>query len=221
MYYISPKFEKKSLEKKSIALFSAHPDDVEIGMAGTVNKLVKMDYEVNHVIVTIPAKSEEIIKIRRQEAIEASKIMGCNKPIFLDLPPLEFRFERKIVNLLDKMVKDLHPDSVFCPFVGDTHQDHQFLTKALMSCARYHSDLCMYETMIPGGITDRPFRAQLFVDVSETIDSKRSALECHKTQADRLEPNWIDSVISRCSSSGFQLQKKYAEAFEIIRMTKW
>ena len=209
------------MENKSITCFSAHPDDVEIGMAGTVSKLVKMGYEVNHIIVTIPAKTEKIIELRRKEAIKASKVMGCKEPIFLDIDPYEFKFERKIVGVFDKIIKDLNPDSIFCPFIGDTHQDHQFLTKSLMSCARYHSDLCMYETMIPGGITDRAFRPQVYVDVTKQIKTKKKSLECHKTQLDRLTQDWVDAVISRCSYRGFQMQKKYAEAFEIIRMTKW
>ena len=209
------------MEKNLIACFSAHPDDVEIGMAGTVKKLVSMGHEVNHIIVTIPAKNEKIKELRRKEAVQGSKQMGCSKPIFLDIDPYEFRFERKMVGVFDKIIKELNPDSIFCPHVGDTHQDHQFLTKALMSCARYHSDLCMYETMIPGGITDRAFRPQVYVDVTKTIKAKKRALECHKTQLDRLTQDWVEAVISRCSYRGFQMQKKYAESFEIIRMTKW
>ena len=40
--------------KRSIVAFGAHPDDIEIGMAGTVAKLNGLGYDVNLVIATLP-----------------------------------------------------------------------------------------------------------------------------------------------------------------------
>ena len=35
-------------------VFGAHPDDIEIGMGGTVAKLNSIDYDVNLVVATLP-----------------------------------------------------------------------------------------------------------------------------------------------------------------------
>ena len=40
--------------KRSIVVFGAHPDDIEIGMGGTVAKLARLGYDVNLVIATLP-----------------------------------------------------------------------------------------------------------------------------------------------------------------------
>ena len=38
----------------SILVFGAHPDDVEIGMGGTIAKLSKMGYDVKLIIAVLP-----------------------------------------------------------------------------------------------------------------------------------------------------------------------
>ena len=43
------KVDKSKNEQKnqSVIAFGAHPDDLEIGMGGTLAKLARMDYDVN------------------------------------------------------------------------------------------------------------------------------------------------------------------------------
>jgi LmbE family N-acetylglucosaminyl deacetylase len=38
----------------SIVAFGAHPDDIEIGMGGTIAKLSALGYDMNLVIATLP-----------------------------------------------------------------------------------------------------------------------------------------------------------------------
>ncbi|NOJ29093.1 MAG: hypothetical protein DA328_02885 [Nitrososphaeraceae archaeon] len=207
---------------RSILVFGAHPDDLEIGMGGTIPKLVGSGYEVNLVIATLPNfvesdKKEE----RRQEATMSAKIMGCKTPEFLDLSPEELTYERKFVTLIDNVIKKHDPSAVFTQWIGDSHQDHQILTKAVISASRDLNDLYMYETTIPGGITEQTFRSQLYIDITSTIEIKKNALECFDSQRIRCGNFWIDSIIGRCSYRGYQMNTKYAEAFEIIKITKW
>ena len=79
----------------------------------------------------------------------------------------------------------------------------------------------MYETTIPGGISEHAFRPQLYVDVTETLEIKRNALDCFDSQKIRCGPLWIDSLEGRCSYRGYQMNAKYAEAFEVIKVSKW
>lgn len=207
---------------RSILVFGAHPDDLEIGMGGTIPKLVGLGYEVNLVVATLPNfvesdKKEE----RRQEATMSAKIMGCKTPEFLDLSPEELTYERKFVTLIDNIIKKHNPSAVFTQWIGDSHQDHQILTKAVISASRDLNDLYMYETTIPGGITEQTFRSQLYIDITNTLEIKKNALECFDSQRIRCGNFWIDSIIGRCSYRGYQMNTKYAEAFEIIKITKW
>jgi len=151
----------------------------------------------------------------------SAKVMGCKPPIFLDLSPEQMVFGRKLVTLIDSLITEHKPDSVFTQWHGDSHQDHQILTSSVISACRNQNNLFMYETTIPGGITEKSFRPQLFVDITETIDIKKNALECFQSQFIRCGEIWIPAVIGRCSYRGYQVDAKFAEAFEVIKVTKW
>ncbi len=210
------------MQSKSILVFGAHPDDLEIGMGGTIAKLSGMGYEVQPIIATLPNFVKSDTKEgRKTESILSAKVMGCKPPVFLDLSPDEMIFERKFITLIDSLVTKYKPDSVFTQWYGDSHQDHQILTKSVISACRDQDNLFMYETTIPGGITENSFRPQLFVDISETLDIKKNALECFESQFVRCGEIWIPAIIGRCSYRGYQINSKYAEVFEVVKVTKW
>ena len=210
------------MESKSILVFGAHPDDLEIGMGGTIAKLSAMGHEVQPIIATLPNFVKSDTKEgRKTESVLSAKVMGCKPPVFLDLSPEEMIFGRKFISLIDSLVTKYKPDSVFTQWYGDSHQDHQILTKSVISACRGQNNLFMYETTIPGGITENSFRPQLFVDISDTLDTKKNALECFESQFVRCGEIWIPAIIGRCSYRGYQINSKYAEAFEVVKVTKW
>jgi LmbE family N-acetylglucosaminyl deacetylase len=210
------------MESKTIIAFGAHPDDLEIGMGGTIAKLSAMGYNVQPVIATLPNFVKSDTKEgRKSESMLSAKVMGCKSPIFLDLSSEQMVFGRKLVTLIDSLITEHKPDSVFTQWHGDSHQDHQILTSSVISACRNQNNLFMYETTIPGGITQNSFRPQLFVDITETIDIKKNALECFQSQFIRCGEIWIPAVIGRCSFRGYQVDAKYAEAFEVVKVTKW
>jgi N-acetylglucosamine malate deacetylase 1 len=210
------------MESKKVVVFGAHPDDLEIGMGGTVAKLVRLGYNVNLVIATLPNFIKTDTKEgRKSEAIESAKILGCSAPEFLDLAPDEITFGRNFVNKVDGIIQKYEPAVVFTQWIGDSHQDHQALTKAVIAACRDQKDVFMYETTIPGGITEHSFRPQLFVDITTTIDIKKSALDCFRSQIIRCGQIWIPAVLGRCSYRGYQMNVNQGEAFEVIRVSKW
>lgn len=209
-------------DNRRVIAFGAHPDDIEIGMAGTVAKLTGMGYDVRLVIATLPNFVKTDTKEeRKQESIMSAKVMGCKIPDFLDLSPEEIVFSRKFVTQINKIIQEHKPAAIFTQWIGDTHQDHQILTRAVIAAARDSNDVFMYETTIPGGISEHAFRPQLYVDVTETLGIKRNALDCFDSQKIRCGPLWIDSLVGRCSYRGYQMNAKYAEAFEVIKVSKW
>jgi len=213
---------REKLDLGYILVFGAHPDDIEIGMAGTVAKLSRLGYKIKLVIAVLPNftqndKKEE----RKMEAIMSSKVMGCDAPDFLDLSPDEMTHSRKLVGIIDKYISNYKPKAVFTQWIGDSHQDHQILTQSVISGSRDTYDLYMYETTIPGGITEHSFRSQLFIDISDYIDIKTSAINCFQSQQLRCGPIWLDAINGRAAYRGYQMNCKYAECFEVIRTSKW
>ena len=208
--------------KPSVVAFGAHPDDIEIGMGGTIAKLSAQGYDVNLVVATLPNfvqidKKEE----RRNESTISAKVMGCKTPEFLDLAPDEITFGRRFVTKVDEIINRHKPEAVFTQWIGDSHQDHQALTKAVIAASRDLNNLFMYETTIPGGITENAFRPQLYVDISATLDIKTNALDCFDSQKMRCGHLWVDAIVGRCAYRGYQNNTRYAEAFEVIKVSKW
>ena len=210
-------------KKQSVIAFGAHPDDLEIGMGGTLAKLARLGYDVNLVIATLPNFVKTDIKEQRRiEATMSAKTLGCKSPQFLDLSPDEITIGRKFVTMIDEIINRHKPEAVFTQWIGDSHQDHQALTRAVIAASRDSNNLFMYETTIPGGLTENAFRPQLYIDITETLEVKSNALECfHSQKNNRCGNLWIDAVVGRCSYRGYQMNVKYAEAFEVVKVTKW
>ncbi|HVP82974.1 MAG TPA: PIG-L family deacetylase, partial [Nitrososphaeraceae archaeon] len=60
----------------TILVFGAHPDDIEIGMGGTITKLVHLGHEVIMVIATLPNFTNADKKDERKlEAISSATIL--------------------------------------------------------------------------------------------------------------------------------------------------
>ena len=121
-------------KNQSVIAFGAHPDDLEIGMGGTLAKLARMDYDVNMVIATLPNFVKTDTKEqRRMEATMSAKTLGCKSPQFLDLPPDAITIGRKFVNIIDEIIHKHEQATVFTQWIGDSHQDHQALTRAVIA----------------------------------------------------------------------------------------
>jgi len=202
-------------KRKTILVFGAHPDDIEIGMAGTICRLCAAGHEVYSIIATIPKDRE----MRLKEAQKAAAIMGMRDVIVLNLKTQDLGYNRKTVGAIDAIIKNLQPHSVFTHWVEDSHQDHVNLTRCVISATRKnHFNVYMYEQTIPGGITPAAFRAQFLVDVSKFIEPKMDAVRAHQSQINRNGDWWIEGVRGRAMYRGYQIHTKYAEAFEIIKL---
>jgi N-acetylglucosamine malate deacetylase 1 len=209
-------------EKQLVLAFGAHPDDIEIGMGGTVAKLNGMGYDVNLIVATLPNFVKTDTKEqRRMEATMSAKVMGSKQPEFLDLSPDEITFNRKFITRIDEIIHNHRPEAVFTQWIGDSHQDHQTLTRAVIAASRDVNNLFMYETTIPGGLTENAFRPQLYIDISKTLEIKKNALNCFDSQKIRCGDPWIPAIVGRSSYRGYQMNTEHAEAFEIIKVTKW
>lgn len=207
---------RPSAKRKTIIVFGAHPDDVEIGMAGTIRRLSAAGNDVYICIATIPKDHER----RMAEARDAGKILGAKEVMFMSLKAQELGYNRKTIGAIDNIVRHLDPHSIFTHWVEDSHQDHVNLTRCVIAATRKnHFNVYMYEQTIPGGITPAAFRAQYLIDVSNFIDEKMDSVCAHVSQMDHNGDWWIEGIRGRAMYRGYQIHCKYAEAFEIIKIS--
>ena len=91
---------------QQILIVSAHPDDMEIGMGGTVAKLAESKAIITSVVVTDGGRAsnpfawteKRMAEVRREEALRAARVLGVEEVLFFDEPdaavaaPLQRRF---------------------------------------------------------------------------------------------------------------------------------
>lgn len=200
----------------NIIVFSPHPDDAEVLMGGTIAQYTRSGHEVKIVLVTIPSQRER----RIEESKKAAAILGAQLTV-LDLDPYQLAFSRRLVESFDEVVQCFLPDAVYTSWLGDSHQDHVVVSQAAIASARRNNcSVYMYEQALPGGLSPLAFRAQAFVDISETIDLKIQSVLAHESQVQNFTGQWIEGIRGRAAYMGFRINAKYAEAFEVVKEIK-
>lgn len=200
----------------NIIAFSPHPDDAEVLMGGTIAKYTQKGHDVLIVLVTIPNDKET----RRKESEKSAAILGARISI-LDLDAYELAFNRKLVETFDKVIQDFPPDIIYTSWIHESHQDHTAVSKATIAAARKNAcSLYMYEQALPSGLTPYAFKAQAFVDISDTIETKIKSVLAHNSQVQNFSEQWIQGIRARATYRGFQIKVAYAEAFEVVKEIK-
>jgi LmbE family N-acetylglucosaminyl deacetylase len=196
-----------------VLVFGAHPDDIEIGMGGTIGRHVDCGDEVVMIVGTVPSQTQR----RKDEAREGAAILG-GELRFLDIESDEFEYNRRLVGQIDDLLKEVDPDLIYTHWDQDSHQDHNNLSRGVISATRKNRcSVLMYEQTIPGGIVPGGFKAQSYVDISDFIDRKIESIRAHASQHELNGDLWLQGVRGRASYRGFQMNSAYAEAFEVVK----
>ena len=200
----------------NIVVFSPHADDAEVAMGGTIARYTQMGHDVLIVVVTIPNQKEK----RVEEAKKAATILGARISV-LDLNPYELVFNRRLVEVFEEVLKDFPPDIIYTSWIHDSHQDHITVSRATIAAARKNNcSLYMCEQGLPSGLTPYGFRAQAFVNISDTMELKIKSVLAHDSQVQNFSERWVQGIIARAAYMGFQIHVKYAEAFEVVKEIK-
>jgi len=197
-----------------IIVFGAHPDDMEIGMGGTIAKHVEQGDDVLMVVATVPNLRE----LRTQEARAGADVLGARLEI-LDIPPDDLGVNRRTIREFDRLLTSVDPHLVYTHWDQDSHQDHNAVSRAILAAGRRNRcSVLMYEQTIPGGVTPGGFKAQSFVDITDYIDRKCRSILVHRTQIDQNGGDWwLDGVRGRAMYRGYQMNARFGEAFEVVK----
>lgn len=165
------------------------------------------------VVASIPSRWER----RREEAKRGAEILSA-RFYTLDIPPEELEYNRRVIRQVDPILEDFAPDLIYTHWDQDSHQDHNTVSKVVVTAARKNlSSLLMYEQTIPGGIVSDGFKAQSFLDISDFIETKVRSILVHKSQVETNGDGWLQGVKGRAMYRGYQVNVQYAEAFEVVK----
>jgi len=196
-----------------VLAFGAHPDDIEIGMGGTVARHASAGDRVVMAVVTVPNNRET----RWVEAERAAKVLGADVMI-LDIPLADLNHSRAMVKKFDRILEEVAPDVIYTHWNMDSHQDHNAVAMATITASRENRcALLMYEQTIPGGIVPWAFRSQSYVDISPYMGMKMESIAMHKSQVRANGDLWVQGVKGRAMYRGYQINVEFAESFEVVK----
>lgn len=198
----------------TVLAIGAHPDDLELGIGGTLARLARGGARVVMTVVSIPGEWET----RRREAEQAADILGCELRVLLEPGRrIEDIKHYQLQTLLDSQVRELSPSAVFTHSASEFHRDHVAVYNACLSSQRlvyfdffsYHPTMCRPVPM--------PFHPRAYVDVSSTIETKMKAIDAHESQ---FACRGISTEIYRdiAQLQGRMVGVPYAEGLDVGRM---
>jgi bacillithiol biosynthesis deacetylase BshB1 len=176
-----------------VLAIGAHPDDVEIGMGGTVMALLAQGHEVVLCDLTngepTPIGSPER---RAREAHEAARVLGVQRRITLEMP------NRYLMDTVDnrsrvaEVIRQERPELLMAPYWVDAHPDH-VAAAALTEAARFYARLTktamagdpIFPRRIVHFVTSHyrlHVRPTFIFDISNQMDLNLQALRAYGSQ---------------------------------------
>lgn len=127
-----------------ILVFSAHPDDAEFSIGGTLVKLAKRNDLTLCVMTDGGAGTYGDAEMRKKEQQGAAKLLGADL-IWKGLPDCSLEHDRKHVLMVAQIIRGAEPDVVLAPywkqggdlFDGIAHPEHRILGNLVRDGARY------------------------------------------------------------------------------------
>lgn len=215
-----------------ILVVAAHPDDEVIGVGGTIRKHVKSGDEVCLLIMTrvyAPEWNENEIELRKNEALQAKKILGIKKIYFGDFPTVKLNMVPTIelTKKIREVVTDVKPEIVYLPPLGDLNRDHDIVANAAMVVCRplpgstVKKVLC-YEisstTRACPPNNGSYFVPTVYVDITEFIDAKIEAMKAYQSEIrDFPNPRSSEGLRIFAQERGLSVGVAYAESFVLVR----
>ena len=200
---------------RTVVAIGAHPDDLEIGIGGTLAKLQKSGAHVVMVVASIPKDYE----VRMEEAKRGAEILGCELRFLVGDGParLEDLKTCNLVEMLDAVIKEYEPAAVLTHSNADFHNDHLLIYNACLPTQRLrYFDFFSYH---PTNCRPVPvsFHPRAYVDVSDTIDAKMHAITAHASQ---FGGRGLDTEMYRefAHVQGRMIGVPYAEGLDVNRM---
>jgi N-acetylglucosamine malate deacetylase 1 len=192
-----------------LLVFGPHPDDIEIGLGGTVARHVALGCHVGLCDLTVgELGSNGTPEERLAEAQEARLVLGADWRENLRLPDGRLDQEPAHIKAVAELVRRSRPRVVAAPAERDRHPDHLAASR-LVTRGVFMAGLRRYEA---AGEAWRPEwicyyfindmgTPSFVVDVSAFYEVKRRALGCHRSQ---FAPTERARVETRLTSARFQ-----------------
>ncbi|NMC81674.1 MAG: PIG-L family deacetylase [Armatimonadetes bacterium] len=210
----------------------AHPDDVDLLCAGTLEKFRRQGAKVFIGIATngdmgsMLLQPPELAKVREAEARASADVLGAEL-LWLGYPD-EFLYDTAEARpVFIEMIRKAAPDLIITHTPDDYHPDHRAVSEAVFGASfvaavpNVLTNTEVAPTIPPlyymdslGGVGFMPTD---YVDITDTFDAKVRALECHESQMVWLKEyndvDIIDFIEVTARFRGLACGARYAEGY--------
>lgn len=217
---IDPASEFLFSRDASIAVVTAHPDDAEFYVGGTLTRLHEAGTKITLIVTTDGDKgyypgadADANRRIRRQEQLESASRFGCDEVIFLGHPDGRLRDTRELRAQIRRAIiaseaqYAMSFDPVFPPRVQ--HSDHLRTGAATAHAIRETPNvefLLQFSTRAPN----------FAVDISDVWPAKRELLALHKSQFSGKKLGFVERMVhGRAAEQGAEAGVELAESFRV------
>lgn len=220
--------------------FGAHPDDVELGCAGTILSHIEKGKTIGIIDLTHgELGTRGSAELRLEESAAAAKAMGLTVRETLDMP--DGFIENNVENRLKvvTMLRKYRPHLVLCNALHDRHTDHG-KAGALVAEACFIAGLAKITTLqdeqpqlpwrpkvVLHYIQDYYIKPDVVVDITSYFDAKMAVVKTYSSQfySDNSAepqtpisvPHFFDFLQGRALDMGRYAGVKYAEGFTTSR----
>ncbi|WP_188068063.1 bacillithiol biosynthesis deacetylase BshB1 [Brevibacillus brevis] len=215
-----------------ILAIGAHPDDVEIGAAGSLILAAKEGKRVGILDLTYAELSSNgTVERRQQEAAAADQVMGVAARYNFGLPDRGLEAVREsAIERVVKLIRETRPAIVLMPYYSDRHPDHESVSRIVRE-AVFNAGIRKYlpEPSLPAYrpsqflyyFINSTVTPQVVVDITGVYSQKMEALRCYRSQFELEEGSvqtpltngYLESVEYRERLFGQQAGVAYAEGF--------
>ncbi len=223
--------------KTDILAIGVHPDDIELGCAGTIVKHIDLGFTVGAIDLTQgELGTRGSAELRAAEAETSAKLMGLKSRENMGFDDGFVSSDNKQYQLeLVKQFRKYQPDIVLCNAIDDRHPDHS-RSASLVAIACFLAGLTKIETEFDGLVQSawrpkqllhyiqwKPIKPDLVIDITGHMDAKLAAVKAYRSQfhdPTSSEPEtlisskqFLDRVSYRASDLGRLIGVEYAEGF--------
>ncbi len=207
----------------TIAVFTAHPDDLALGAGGTIAKYAQEGERVIAVVFSYGEGSDPLLDPKQltekkfKEVRRAADILGVKDLIFLGLADSKFSEQAKrpeTIKKIKELLNKYRPSLIITHAIDDmlpARRDAGIAVKEILKELDFKPRVYTFAISTPLRFKQRR-QPRIYIDISNTFSLKKKALEVFKTQRKFLVfyspfiylQNWF---------AGFKARCHYAEVF--------
>lgn len=196
---------------QTVLAIGAHPDDVELGIGGTLAAHRSAGDQVVILTLSRGARGGEAGD-RMGESMAAAELIGAR--LFMeDLEDTRISESDPTVTIIERVVAQVQPTIVYTHSAHDRHQDHRAVHRAAMVATRTVPTFACYQS--PSATVD--YRPTRFVSIDGFTDTKLALLGCFGSQAgirDYMQDDFVLATSRYWSRYG---GGQHCEPLEVIR----